>query len=967
MSTHMTLDGLSRWLCAALSLAACDGAGEIGAVDVVNDQENIPYLAAVETTVLPSTMATGATTTVTCVGKDQFDREFTPELPLTYEVRDANDQAPAGVTVDANRVTAQFAGVVRVRCYYPGTPRVEDGSPISLTIQPGEAASVKTTILKTELQAGDKISVSCSVRDALDNSTTGETKLRLAPDTGTTVTGGKNVLFTTVGSYGVTCVMADNSLIGNTVDVSVKPADLAELETVLSRNTISPTEEVTVSCPGRDAYGNSIALDKVITLPVAGIDGLDINRLRLTGTHAGVYPITCVPKESFVTANRHPASLTVTAGAPANIAMDLDPDRAVYALGVRPKVTARLTDAWGNEVSDVAGVTVTGHLLGVLQQTVRGGERITLDAEGSWLITASSGPPSNLSTSRTVLVDASAPTIDITYPERGAMLTTGGGPLTITGVISDATGGLASLKVNGVPRSITAGTNRFDLAMQILPYHGLNTLTVEATDVQGQTVRMAQSFMVGPGWKSASQSFAEGIVAHLTRNFIDDSNRQGRPDDLATIMERVVQNLDIGSYIPSPVVQYAGYEVFLKNVRYDPPKVTLTPSRDLLLLHLDINRLAIDVDAVGFIDVSGVVSADAIRVDVQLGIKIQQGVPKVTAQAVVVLVDGLNIDVHWSINWLIDLFTDTIRENIVKSFEDVLRAEIPKAVAGALGSLALDQTFEVPGFLPGMAPLNVRLAATTNNATIDEVGLDVALATQVTAATKVQWETPGSLMRGGCFGIDLGMPAWNAGKKLTMALSLDVLNQVLHAVWQGGALEMQLGSGAFGDVDLSQYGVSDLSLDLSARMPPVLTDCTNNELRVQLGELHIDANLKLNGLPLVVDMIVAFQTLANVSVDANGAISLALGEIAPADIIIDITRVESDLFTTEQEDVLISLLREQLLAKVLGDFGGQGLADFPLPEFDLGGLSPSLAGQVISITDIELARNKGYLLLQGTP
>jgi hypothetical protein len=250
---------------------------------------------------------------------------------------------------------------------------------------------------------------------------------------------------------------------------------------------------------------------------------------------------------------------------------------------------------------------------------------------------------------------------------------------------------------------------------------------------------------------------------------------------------------------------------------------------------------------------------------------------------------------------------------------------------------------------------------------IAESGLDLGLATQVTAAKKVQWATPGSMMRGGCFGTDLGMPQWDTSKKLTMALSLDVLNQVLHAVWQGGALEMQLGAAAFGDVDLSQYGVSDLAVDLSARMPPLLSDCRDGVLRIQLGELHVDADLKLNGLPLKVDMIVAFETDVDVSVDDSGSIGLALGEIAPEDILIDITAVESTLFTQDQEDVLVALLREQLLSKVLGDFGGQGLADFPLPEFDLGGLSPGLGGLVISIQDIELERDKGYLLLQGNP
>lgn len=950
-------------LALALLFGAC-GTDAVPPIDATSDQSLTPHLSTVETIVEPSTIATGGATTVTCVGKDQFGDEYATDLPLAIEVSDANDQMPAGVTVEGQTVTAQYAGVVRVRCYYPGTPYVGDTSPISLVVQPGAPASIKTTVLKTELVAGDRIGVACSVRDALENSTAGETVLDVVPDTGVTTTSGKTVRFTSVGTFSITCALADGTLSGNSVEVHVAPGELAALDTVLSRDTIATGEEVGVTCPGRDAYGNTVPLERVITLPVDGLTPLDENRLRLTSTRAGVYAVTCVPKEAFLTVARAPASLTVLPGDPAAITMDLDPDRTVYALDARPRVTARLTDAWGNEIADASGVSVEARFGNTLRQTVANGQRVTLDAEGTWTITARLGA---LSVSRTVLVDASAPTIDITFPQRGEMVTHDGGPLTVTGVVSDATGGLASVKVNGVPRPLQAGTNRFDLAVPISPRHGLNTLTVEAVDVQGQTVKIAQSYLVAPGWKSAAQSFSDGIIAHMTRAFIDDGTRTGRADDLATILERVVGAMDIGSYIPSPAVQYAGYEVFLRNVRYAPPAITLTPSRDRLLLHMDITSLSIDVDAQGFIDVSGVVSASAIRVDVQLGITVQQGQPRVTAQTVVVLVEGLDIDVHWSINWLIDLFTDTIRDNIVKSFEDVLRDEVPPAVQDALASLAIDETFEVPPFLPGMSPLNVRLQARPDRAIIDERGLDLALGTLVSAARKVPWATSGSLVRGGCFGIDLGLPAWQESRKLTMALSLDVLNQVLHAVWQGGALEMTLGAAAFGDVDLSQYGVSDLSLDLSARLPPVLSDCNDGALKIQLGELHLDADMKLSGQPLVVDMIVAFETTADVSVSDDGEISLALGEIAAEDIVIDITRVESDLFSADQEDVLVTLLREQLLGKVLGDFAGQGLAGFPLPEFDLGGISPSLAGQKIAITDIVLGRDKGFLLLQGNP
>jgi len=954
-------------LLSALALIACDGTSAIPADDATGDGQVIPpELTFVETAVGPTVIGAGESTLVTCSGKDQYEAPFTPELPFEFDVFDANNNLPAGVTIDNMRVTVANAGVIRVRCRYPGTPPMVDQSPVSLTVQSGPPIAIRTTILRTSLTAGERINVACSARDNQDNATSAEIVVQVTPDDGVTTTN-NSVRFIRVGTFEVRCALPDNSLVGNAIAVNVKAAALSVLETVLSKNLITPLEEVTVTCPGRDEFGNAVNLDKVITLPVTGVSGLDIDRTRITSTRAGVYPITCVPKESWVTTQRVSASLTVTAGAPTTMTLDLSPDRAIYGLGTRPMATPKLSDSYGNPVADTSKIDIEVRHLGALRETIAGGQRTTLDAEGTWTLTALTGPPANLSATRTLLVDASAPTIDIIYPTRGQMVVTTGGTIRLRGEVRDATGGLASVKINGAARAITAGQNLYEIDMPLSPKHGLNTLIIEATDVQGQTVKIIQGFLAAPGYKTAAQTFADGIIVHLSRLFIDDGNRTGRLDDLATIFERVIASFDVSAFIPSPVVTYAGYDVFLRNVDYDAPRVAIAPAKDKLVLDLDINNLSIDVQADGFIDVSGTVTASAIRIDADLGITIVAGTPRVTAQAIVVNIDDLNIDVHWSINWLISLFENTIRESIVDSFTTTLRQEIPPAIQDALAGFTIDETFEVPAFLPGMSPLNVRLQARPEFSVINERELDLALGTQVSAAKRVPWATAGSLMRGGCFAVDGGLPTWNVQKKLTMALSTDVLNQVLHAVWQGGALEVAVPASVLSGADLSQYGITDLDVDISARLPPLLTDCADGELRIQLGELNVDASLKMGGSPLIVSMVVYFETTADVSVDASGSISLSIGTIAPEDILIDITRIESDLFGPAQEDILVQLLRDQLLTSLLEGFAGEGLADFPLPGLDLGSLSPTLAGQVISLHNIVLGRSRGYLLLEGSP
>ena len=82
--------------CLALtaSLLAC-GSDEIPPTDATGDQLVVPHLATVETALSAATIATGDSTTVTCTGKDQHGDPYVSDLPLEFEVFDANDDVPA--------------------------------------------------------------------------------------------------------------------------------------------------------------------------------------------------------------------------------------------------------------------------------------------------------------------------------------------------------------------------------------------------------------------------------------------------------------------------------------------------------------------------------------------------------------------------------------------------------------------------------------------------------------------------------------------------------------------------------------------------------------------------------------------------------------------------------------------------------------------------------------------------------
>jgi len=955
----------------AFGLAACDGEATGGLADTVGDTgPTVPVLTRVTTDLDRSTIGAGESVEVTCDAEDQYGEPIGVSTPLVVEVLAANGHtAGAEVTVDGLTVTVDHAGVYRVLCVFPGIPRIEDTSPRVLTVEAGPAVSVETRLFQTSLRAGEAVNVTCIVRDANGNTAAAESEVRVTPDHGVTVTN-RRVRFVAAGTFDVVCALADGTLVGDDpVAVTVTPGNIRVLRTTLSADTIGPGEEIAVTCPGEDAFGNPVLLDKVFTLPVSGVDWLDDTRLRVTSTRSGSYQIVCAPREVWVTATGIPATFTVLPGDPHHLALDLSPDRLIYNVGARVLVTPRLHDAWGNPVPEAGeDLTLTVYRDGAFVGTLPPSERVDLDTEGIWNVSTGTGAPWHLSANRDLIADASAPSIEITYPARGAMVLSQGGTITIVGEVVDATGGLAEVRINGAPQPITHGQNVFAIQHPIPGMHGLNSIVVEALDASGNRSRTAQTFLVAPAWRAPAQRFDKGIIARLDKDFLDDGVRGPKLDDLVTIMGRVIDDFDVASYVPSPVVSYAGYDVYLQNIVYNGPFISLVPASGALYLKLKVEAVRIDVFADGFINVNGTVTASAIDIDMSLNAWVDAaGKPRVTAGHTVVDVQGFNINVHWSINWLISLFQSRVRDAITDSFEAVLADEIPPQIEDALSALALQETFSVPAFLPGMLPVNIELAANPVDLRLSTGGLELDLGTRASTLKRVPWSAPGSLMRGGCFGTEAEQVTWRPGHRLGFALSTDVLNQILFSVWWGGALEITAGAEAFGDVDLSEYGVADLSVVLSARMPPILTDCLDQSLNLQLGELHVDLSLEFAGLPLDVGMIMAFSAPADVTVSSDGELGVVIGEIDPLDVLIDIVSVDSVLFTLDHEEMLLELIRDQLLGNLIGALADQSLAGFPLPEIDLGGLSDSLAGQFIRIGDVTLNRTRGYVVLEGNP
>jgi hypothetical protein len=198
---------------------------------------------------------------------------------------------------------------------------------------------------------------------------------------------------------------------------------------------------------------------------------------------------------------------------------------------------------------------------------------------------------------------------------------------------------------------------------------------------------------------------------------------------------------------------------------------------------------------------------------------------------------------------------------------------------------------------------------------------------------------------------------------LELALQDDVLNQLLHAAWYGGLIEFPVPPSLLGGVDLTQYGVTDLDLKLSAMLAPTVSDCNVGQtLDAHIGDLRVDAKLKLFGQPM--DVVVYATITAGVTVSADsGAIGISLSELKTSELQVEV--LQENLISSEA--VLGQLIEENLIGGLVGQLTGTALGSFPLPNIDLSGAVAGLPpGTGIAINPNKVTRVDGNSVIGGT-
>jgi len=572
--------------------------------------------------------------------------------------------------------------------------------------------------------------------------------------------------------------------------------------------------------------------------------------------------------------------------------------------------------------------------------------------------------------------------IQVDVPERGATFE-GGSEVTVAGKVVSPAGPVKTFTLNDEPVAV-GPDGSFDVSFE--PSAGINVLTLQATDSFDRADKRVQAFLFADdffpvGTLSSPTLLPASGQAYLRADVWDDDNTAD-VDDMATAVYKVVNNLDVEALIPSPLFAegeatagWCEWTVDVSQVSYSLQEIDIKPTTGGIILSGTITGFQAYIDAVAPAwfcpDAHGWVHAEEIYFESWLDVEVSGGKLAFDVVTVDVVITGVWVDMDGGIaslfDWLVNWFSEDFADKIAKELEEALPEKVVPLLNSTLNAfLAKTQEFQVPAIPGTKGPMTLVLKAQPSKVEFDSGGAAFGVNLGVGAQKQSSHTAPGSFQRGDCLGRDPGKFKLPESQKVEAAVSEDLLNQVLFAAWWGGQMDVTLDDAMLGDA-LADYGISELSVELSPYLPPLYTTCTPaGKGEFQMGDLHVNASFLMGGQPSSVELFASARAEVDVVVlsqPSGKELALIVGQMGALglDVLDAGGMVEGgeDLMEQLLSDLVVNVLLETWLAGVV--------ASYPIPQVDLGEYGNYFpAGTVVTFEPLASEHIDGYLLLSGS-
>ncbi len=675
-------------------------------------------------------------------------------------------------------------------------------------------------------------------------------------------------------------------------------------------------------------------------------------------------------------------------GEPAYAQLNLTPSLPVYRPDAFVIPALVVFDAEGTPVEDTTATFTVEPPEAATLNDANG--RLTFNQEGPLTVTGcldGTEPPSPLCASRQIQVDAGPPELTITSPEPGAEFTFSEvrDGIEVAGIATDSGDSPARVFVNGA--KIEVGSDG-TFSTTVEPAWGINHIVITSSDVlQTAERRLAVDVMVAdsyldyvaamPEGEDLALDFPNALTLQLNQRFLDNNiaavpsaeATDYETEDLAGVLELVFRELDLSSFIPDPVVASSQITLRVLDVVPGTPQIDLVVTDRGMEIFVDIPELflrttgsatlgdtVLDLNGGVYIALSGYIRMVVRqRIDEPIDVRVEffdiaveeNGVigdfVSPQANAVVALVgSSLNAPIT-------NLARSLVEEQFLNELPDLLRGAFD-----SIDDLLADQ--QLPLDLGFGEPITLSVSARTEtlipsrrrnmNVTLGAaLGVDRP-ATQESRgiALDVPYELPPSLLQ---------------NSRVQIAARLPFINGLLHAVWNGGLLDLDV-------TDILPDAISFLvdSVQVKGYLAPQLRASRPGEsdyaLLITLGQLEV-----LLGKSGNIDTIGAYITVgANLTVEEN-AIKVDLQPEPSLDFwLIDYEGVEP-IFANPAD--LESLILTVVWPQVAGDLAANLAIELPRLGLDaLGDIAPSLSTFELSVVlDRPVLLREGYLIIDG--
>ncbi|MCA9518863.1 MAG: hypothetical protein KC635_28200, partial [Myxococcales bacterium] len=580
------------------------------------------------------------------------------------------------------------------------------------------------------------------------------------------------------------------------------------------------------------------------------------------------------------------------------------------------------------------------------------------------------------------------PVIVVTSPARAARLTSDADVVFVTGSVTSGAGALTAVTIDGEPLEL-GPDGAFVHALTGVGA-GLHTFAIEATDDHGYTERHVQSFVTSSEYLQSvvdrylAYPASAGIEVFLGQDALDDGDHGPPPNDLGAVAELVVRGIDPVSLTPDPFVLNDDYTAYVKRLRYDVESVELTPTATGLELDARLVAVAMDVGVVGTCALcpraTGVATSPSLDLHAKLVVTDEQIPPAdgepvdptnrrlvATATTLTVTLGDLDVTLDDDVlDFLLGPLTTKVANVMKGTVEDLLGTSLKGTLEGmmssAVGAFRPSFGVNVAPVVDGGYALEGILGSRPQAPTHVTSGLELRFAVGAAGVYhRVPYPWVGVPKLTTCDGVTPLPEAVTLPREHAVELLLedDVANQLVWGLWEGGLLEFDVPPALLAGVSLEDFGVTDLAMHLSGMLPPTLDGC-DGALKMRFGDMDFRVTMNVLGEPRSLDVYVAMT--ANVALrPVDGELEVALSDVAAIQTQVD---VHGDAVLLGMIGKIRDAVDGALVPNLVTLLAAQPLMRYPLPTFDLGGLSAAIpARTTLSVVVDSVARQGGTLVL----